>query len=551
MKKSFVILMAAVMAMVTVGCWEKSVGTNTSGLIYRAHFVGLDAILAGTNGTTFQKIWKMPASAELREQTLQKLARAPFEFWKKNLPAGSSDEALLMKPLLDDLIQSESILEVHGPVEKPQTALAIKLSSERVAKWDKNLTQLMAAWNLGKPANQPGVKGWEIRDAKPGGHIQFQRVGDWVLFGFGPANQTLLGSWAAEASKGRPVPALVNKFLTVEADLPRLHTWFPILSEYPFPPVQLSVAGAGPDLKTELLLKYSGKIPFTFEPWKIPQDIISDPLVSFTVARGLAPLLQGFKSVDALGLKPFPNQFCMWGQEHNFPVTYITLPVANATNTINQLAQTAPKILEERLPGHMGDILWNSNRSVLFWTQIPFVAPRIMALDAKDSHFVFGELFPRPSLTNPPPNELFAQFKDRKEVLYYDWELTQVRMPHADQFYQLHDIVDYRKLPSIKSAGQKWVSSVSTNLGNCTTEITLLSPTELKLIRKSQLGFTGFELVGLARWMQSAHFPFEYEQQPRMRISTNAVPNPPRGNSPQTGTGAQKPATGAAEPRKK
>ena len=112
----------------------------------------------------------------------------------------------------------------------------------------------------------------------------------------------LLATWAsAAAEKGRPVAALSNKFLLADADLPNLRTWFPILSEYPLPPVQISIAGAGPDLKTEVLLKYSGRVPFTFEPWRLPNAIISDPLVSFTVAQGCPRCSKNSRAFSGLG----------------------------------------------------------------------------------------------------------------------------------------------------------------------------------------------------------------------------------------------------------
>ena len=123
---------------------------------------------------------------------------------------------------------------------------------------------------------------------------------------------------------------------------------------------------------------------------------------------------------------------------------------------------------------------------------------KILPLQDKNAHYIFGELFPLPPFTNKPPAELFAAFKGNTNLLYYDWELTHQRMPHANQFFQLHDIVSHRRLPPASSVAQKWTVEVATNLANCTTEITLASPTELKLVRKSQLGFTGFELVGLA-----------------------------------------------------
>jgi hypothetical protein len=507
--KTFGCICLAVLAIGATGCWEKS-ASNGNGPLWQSHFVGVDAIQKGNTATTFQRVWKMPESAELREQSLQKLARAPFEFWKAKLPQGTKDEAALIRPLLDDLVRAESYFEVHGPSDKPETAIAIKLTADRASVWDKNLTGLAAAWKLGKPvALAGGSKGWEVTGSKAAERIQFQKVGDWVVVSFGPSKLQLLPKWTEAIAKGgQPSTATAGKLLEVTADLPGLSPWLPILRDYPLPPMQLSMTGSGPDVKTEMTLKYSSKIPFTFEPWILPTEIIRDPLVSFTVAQGFAPLLKDFKSIQTLALQPLPNQICVWGQGHLFPLTYFTTPVPNASVALNQFALGFPKVIENNRPGHLGEFLWNSNKA-LIWKEVPFISPRVVAYSNKTEQFVFGEVFPRAPFTNPPPTELFSQFKDRKDVLYYDWEFAKERMPHADQLFQLHDILSNRKNLSPTTPAQKWIVAVSTNLAECITEISLSSPNELKLKRKSQLGFTGFEMVGLARWINSARFPFE------------------------------------------
>src|SRR4051812_45763528 len=137
MRRFILSFIAALLAVAATGCWEKSIGTRGTGPLYRAHFAGVDAMLKDNKGTNFQRIWKLPVSTNLREETLQKLARAPFEFWKATLPAGASDESALIKPLLDDLVKSESVLEVQGTPEKPETALAIKLTAERAGTCQK------------------------------------------------------------------------------------------------------------------------------------------------------------------------------------------------------------------------------------------------------------------------------------------------------------------------------------------------------------------------------------------------------------------------------
>ena len=64
------------------------------------------------------------------------------------------------------------------------------------------------------------------------------------------------------------------------------------------------------------------------------------------------------------------------------------------------------------------------------------------------------------------------------------------------------------KSPQRKSIlDQRWQCLAAPLLGNTVTEITLTGPREITLVRKSHLGFTGFELVMLTRWLNDPHFP--------------------------------------------
>ena len=80
--------------------------------------------------------------------------------------------------------------------------------------------------------------------------------------------------------------------LCVQADLPKLAKWFPILARYPLAPAHLSLIGNGPNVRTEMKMMYSGRIPWKFEPWQIPTNIIGDRFTSFTVAQGVRPFLE-------------------------------------------------------------------------------------------------------------------------------------------------------------------------------------------------------------------------------------------------------------------
>ena len=53
------------------------------------------------------------------------------------------------------------------------------------------------------------------------------------------------------------------------------------------------------------------------------------------------------------------------------------------------------------------------------------------------------------------------------------------------------------------SLAEKWLGEIEPSLGNTTTEISVTSPQELTLVRKSHLGLTGVELIALAHWAEA------------------------------------------------
>ena len=132
--------------------------------------------------------------------------------------------------------------------------------------------------------------------------------------------------------------------------------------------------------------------------------------------------------------------------------------------------------------------------------------------------------------SNTAPAELFEQVLNRTNLLYYDWELTQERLAHGRQLFQLLDIIHYRRIQSTNVLSQRWLLDLRPLMGNTITEVTLTSPKELSFVRKSNFGFTGFELALLARWLSSPGFPLTYEPPPRLDLSLTNRPAAPSTN---------------------
>jgi len=520
-----------------VGCLEPPKGGKTSdtGVIYRHHFIGSSRLAEGTNATKLREVLARPSTKTMGVEIAKKLARGPRELWKKQLPAKAKDGAEFIEPLLPDLVASESYIEARGSTARPEFVLAIQLSDDRAKAWDKGLKDLAVAWQLGNPADATvqGFKGWEIKRKEFPNKVQFLRDAKWVVFGFGSDALPLSSEFLSGVKSGGPKPLPENVLLQWEADLPRLSPGIPALADRRLPPTKLTILGRGEFIRTEAQFRYGQSLNWKFEPWRIPTNVIPDTIVSFTAAQGIAPVLKSIEGVSELGLKPLPNQICTWGIGDAQGQIFAAIPVDNATNAIQRLAPTLPKFVLKNLPSAMGNFIWASNRAEIVWQGLPFIVPYLHTLKNAGNNYLFFGMFPRVPSSNSAPAELFSQLGNRRDLAYYDWEITGQRSIHARQIYQLAHLINKRRVPDPKFAGELWLQDMVSLLGPTVTEISVKSQNELNLVRKSHIGFTGFELATFTLWLESPQFPLGFEPRPRLPVpSTNVAPAKASSNSP-------------------
>src|SRR6266700_5600052 len=525
MRKNVIILGLLALGL-AAGCLEKPGGKPVlpAGALVRAHFAGTDALASSTNAAKIQQGLALPATAEVREETLRKLAKAPLLLWRKEVPPGAADQAASFMPLLADWLAAESYLEIRGPGDRAEYALAVQLDDERAKRWNASLREIISGWKLGapEPITVENAQGWQLKKRQSPNLFQYVRAGRWVIVGLGQDRLTALPALVKQAGpSGRPVAALDKSLLEIEADWPQLGGLFPKFADYRLPPCQLTLTGEGENLRTTARLRYGENIPWKFEPWRIPTNIISEPIVSFTAGQGIAPLLSQVKGVPELGMKELPTQFCSWGLEQIHYLSYATVPLANPSNVVRQIAPKLPLLAERQMGKAIGNFLYVSNRAEIIWRGMPFIAPFLKPLRAGGTDYLFLGMYPPTPLTNSPPPELFAQVLGRKDLAYYDWEITQTRLHHARQTYQLLDLIHQRQLLPADAPTYKWLQAVEPLLGETVTEVAASSPKELVLRRKSHLGLTGFELATLTRWLDSPGFPLSFEPPAPLVLRTN------------------------------
>ena len=525
------------------GCFDDSTGGKSSytGPLLRWHFAGHDAIARATNAARFKEIEGLPVTDGLRGQMATNFARAALKLWAKDLPAGAADPTAFLAPLIRDFLTREAFIEMRGPIGSIETAIAVELPPERAAVWSTNLWQLMGAWKLGQPeaVSLDGAKGWQVKKSSAPNLLQFFRSGKWVVLGLGKDKLTLVPNLLQQAAKSqRPLAALNGSLLEASADLPVLRAWIPLLKSFPLPPADLKWLGRGESLRTEVRLHFSGRIPWMYQPWQIPTNMIFEPLTSFTAVQSADQWLARIGGVQSLGLNKLPTQMYAWSISNEIARVNTAFLIDDPTNAIRQLATSLPKWAGAAMEGHIGEFIYASNRTEVLWSGIPFIFPTVKAsIGPRGARFITGGLFPQPPRGYLAPPELFGQVNTRTNLLYYDWELSDQRIEHAKQLLPLLSIATMRKLPETNSASQAWMSSVGPKLGNTITEVTQTAPQELLLVRKSHTGFTGFEIAMLSAWLDSSDFPNSITLPPPMFKSRKpgaqraaAVPPVPSGN---------------------
>lgn len=480
---------------------------KTSDPVARVHFVGFDQLALTTNAATLNEIWKMPETIQLRQQLLDKLARALASSFRPRTdkPGAAPDAAL--RSLFPDLFQRESYLEITKPADQSSAwTLAIQLDAARSRVWETNWLQLTEAWNC---VTASGTN-----------RLTFATVNSWFVIQCvsGAANDN--GNHAGVcpvfrqiSAKGRPVDPPKDYLLKANANLASFNADLPFFAVTNQPMIELSVAGKGPRLRSEARVLFPKPIRWQLEKWQIPANTIRDPqgtLISFTGAQGLAPWLSGWPPLREFGVNPAPNQLFAWGDSHAPFQIMAAAPVRNMTNVLARFAmERMPKLNATLSDLGAGSVEFQTNHSTILWRGLaPIIVPYLRPASEPGKEFLQAGIFPmEDTSTNPPPSELLGQLTSRANLLYYDWEITQERLA------QLRSVAPYFStfldIPTLEAGlvSSKWLEAIQPKLVNTVTEISVVSGRELKLVRSSEAGFNGLELVALAHWFESASFP--------------------------------------------
>jgi hypothetical protein len=350
---------------------------------------------------------------------------------------------------------------------------------------------------------------------------------DWVLIGLGNAGSAALAARAAEIKKdGRPAGFRPEAWMQLEVDLPALAPALGLPGSIKWPVVSLAWAGRADKLRMEGSLRFSASTIPPLEAWRIPTNSIREPLIGFSAVQGVGDWLANQAWYQQLGISPAPNQVFAWAQSQIPFQTYLVWEWPDVTNTLRAIAPKLTPLAKAHLPKiSAGNIAHATNLARINWyglpIWVPFMAP------APDPGFVVTGLMPTEGKRIPAPPELFAEVAGRTNIIFYDWEISQARLEDwrmTETFYRM--VAGYES-PATNSLSYQWLNdtNIASQLGNTVTEVTRVSPTELRVLRSSSAGLTGLELFRLVQWLDDPAFPGRSELAPVR--SRRAVAPPP------------------------
>ena len=488
-------------------------------------------VAADPNGAGFLKIWRLPESANLKAQTLDKLALAPWQSPTASLPltltnyeplVRQNPAASQLRPLLDDLVQEESYLEIREPkTQATQLGLAIHLSAQRAGLWETNLAAVMESLTGGRraPFQPTGAShGWQIKASGSSPrqaflhHVELARFGEWTLIGLAADQNQVFEDLLARIQRTQtPLPAGHAKgWLDTVLDLRRLSTAFAWGWDLPedWPMISLNLNSNGKEVLTSGRLTFPKTLPFQIEPWNIPTNLIHEPLFSFTAVQGLKPWLSSTAWWEKLKTGPAPNQLFCWAQSGSPFLAYAAAPLANASSAMPKIG---PAIMDSLNPmlatNRMGKWERATNSDGVSWNKVPIIAPFVRSIAAPNGQLLFAGLTPALVANTPSPTGTLQDLLSRPNAVYFDREVTGPRVEAWMFLSQLSRIILRREQLPSEAKAVVWLRAAGPSIGPTFTTLTKTGPAELSLARTSSLGLTAPELHLMADWLESPQFP--------------------------------------------
>lgn len=495
--------------------------TGESGLetVARVHWMGKKNLASNPTATNLMSIWNLPESARLEAQTVGKLSRLPLRLFHKGSTneAHSSSHALLVQPLIQDIVEHESHFEAaRSGAEIIDAALAVKVGSRRAEFWMTNLTQALNHLTGIQSASAKETRSWTLQKAGCSDNIQCAANGEWIILGVGTKTNPVFGTLNRNLKSKPTGVTLRNSKAAKEGAFLDCYLSRPLLAKLvkinrqvtkDLPAVELKLISTKQGVRTVARIEFEHVLDLQFPEWNVPTNLVHDPLTSFVAARGFGSWVSSWPLLKKAGLTS-PNQGFMWGLGSIPFLTYAAAPTEGRSITISQLsdlliAELAPVVAQKRL----GKIETNPGIEGASLTGFPFLRPRVEAMSLPEGEFLFAGFAPLVTTNLPAPIELLQELQFDPKLIYYQWEVTAAQVEPWVYLSQLFRVFGFRTQVPASSAAMTWLKAATPRMGNCVTRASVVKANEITLARSSAIGLNALELQLLTDWLEAESFP--------------------------------------------
>ena len=484
--------------------------------IVRIRWTGRKHLDLDVNGYTTSRIWSLPETKLLQQQTSDKLAT--------NILRGVlGDDAAqippsVFRPLFDDIVLEESYFELRSNTnsQPPEWCFAIHANERRAGSWETNLVVFAEMLTGGAATTEPAVHGWTVQGARSTSRAIISHIGDWIVVGFGSRKNQLFEE-LADRIMHQGAPATSTNWLDVYVDLNRAARVFSFSTKtnVELPRVQLAVTGDGSHVITDGRLMFSNALPVSAKVWQVPTNLIHEPLLSFTSVRGVESVIASSQLWKDLHIGAAPDQLFFWSLSGNAYETYLAAPSANAGQEISALTDF---LLQRGNPWLAKNGYINFHRASdsngVVWGDVSSITPFIRAAGEGNDHWLYGGLLLAPNSKTNVPSTAPIDFVQQTNLVYYDWELTGQLLPARLALLQTARQIGRAPQMATDCDSLNWLGVLIPRLGPCETTVKQTGPNQLAFHRKSTIGLTAIELHLLADWLESSRFPRGFHSVP-------------------------------------